>query len=146
MALLLTEKPELIDGSDPMEEIEFPEMDSDVLMSLLEESHCEEYYNEEEVNSLMESLEAEIRMANHGSCSFEGDVERNGSSEWAGIETVPSSPSDDMNWCVEDHFGEMSMDELVHFGNDFALNPYEFQTEEGYASLWQETYDTAIYN
>ncbi|GMJ10033.1 hypothetical protein HRI_004672500 [Hibiscus trionum] len=146
MALLLKENPESSDGSNAMEEIEIPEMDAAVLMSLLEESHCEEYYNEEQVNSLMESLEAEIRMANHGSCSFEGDVERDGSSGWAEMETVPSSPSDDMNWCVEDQFEEISMDELVQFGNDFALNPYEFPTEEGYASLWQETYDTAIYN
>ncbi|MBA0606248.1 hypothetical protein Godav_018751 [Gossypium davidsonii] len=60
---------------------------------------------------------------------------------------VPSSPSDDMNWYVEDHVQEMSMDGyLVQFGNDFPLNFYDIQTENGFTSLWQETYDTAIYN
>ncbi|GMJ05364.1 hypothetical protein HRI_004205600 [Hibiscus trionum] len=137
MALLLKEESGSIDGNNAMEEIEFPGMDASVLMSILEEmeSQCEEYCNEEQVNSLMESLEAEIRMANHGCCSFEGDVECNGSSEWAEMETVPSSPSDDMNWCVEDHFEEISMDELVQFGNEFALNCYDFPLENGYASL-----------
>ncbi|KAE8703349.1 Detected protein of unknown function [Hibiscus syriacus] len=147
MALLLKENPGLIDGSKAMEEIGIPEMNAAVLMSLLEESHCEEYYNEEQVNSLMESLEAEIRMANLGSCSIVGDVERNGSSEWSEMEMMPSSPSDDMNWCVDDQFEEISMDELVQFGNDFALNCYEIQSENSFsANLWQEIYDTAIYN
>ncbi|KAK8527565.1 hypothetical protein V6N13_085386 [Hibiscus sabdariffa] len=146
MAHLLKKEPGLIDGSNAMEEIEFSEMDAALLMSLLEESHCEEYYNEEQVHCLMESLEAEIRMANHGSCSIEGDVERDGCSEWAEMETVPSSPSDDMNWCVEDHFEEISMDDLVRFGNDFSLDCHEFPLENGYASLWQETYDTTTYN
>ncbi|KAE8703350.1 Detected protein of unknown function [Hibiscus syriacus] len=144
MALLLKENPGLIDGSNAMEEIGIPEMDASILMSLLEESHCEEYYNEEQINSFMESLEAGIRMAN---CSIEGDIERNGSSEWSEMEMVPSSLSDDMNWCVDDQFEEISMDELVQFGNDFALNCYEIQTENGFSvNLWQETYDTAIYN
>ncbi|KAE8680053.1 Detected protein of unknown function [Hibiscus syriacus] len=144
MALLLKEKPGLMDGNNVMDDV--PEIDADLLVSLLEESQYEEYCNEEQVNSLMESLEAGIRMANHGSCSSEGDIELNGSSEWAEMETVPSSPSDDMNWCVEDHFEEISMVELVQFGNDFALNCYEFPLENGHASLWQETYDTSIYN
>ncbi|KAE8703352.1 Detected protein of unknown function [Hibiscus syriacus] len=147
MALLLKENPGLIDGSNAMEEIGIPEMDAAVLMSLFEESHCEEYYNEEQINSFMESLEAEIRMANRGSCSIEGVIERNGSSAWSEMEMVPSSPSDDMNWCVDDHFEEISMDELVQFGNDFALNCYEIQSENGFsANLWQETHDTATYN
>ncbi|KAL4312975.1 hypothetical protein GQ457_01G013560 [Hibiscus cannabinus] len=117
------------------EEIQIPKMDASILMSLLEESHCEEYYNEEEVNSLMESLEAEIRMANPAPCTtIEGDTE---SFEWAEMETAPSSPSDDMNWYLE----EMPMDELVRFGNDFAENCYGIHLE---SSLWQETYDTAM--
>ncbi|KAE8713001.1 Detected protein of unknown function [Hibiscus syriacus] len=129
-----------------MEEVEIPEIDADLLMSLLEESQYEGYCDEEQVNSLMESLEEEIRMANHGSCSPEGDVEPNSSSGWAEMKMVPSSPDDDMNWCVEDHFEEISMDELVQFGDDFALNCCEFALENGHASLWQDTYDTAIYN
>ncbi|GMJ05365.1 hypothetical protein HRI_004205700 [Hibiscus trionum] len=144
MALTLKEKPALIDGSNAIEGIETPGTDAALLMSILEEmeSQCEEYCNEEQVNSLMESLEAEIRMANHGSCSsIEGDVEHNGSFEWAEMETVPSSPSDDMNWLVEDHVEEMEMDGyLVQFEN-------EIQSENGFsANLWQETYDAAIYN
>ncbi|KAK8527566.1 hypothetical protein V6N13_085387 [Hibiscus sabdariffa] len=151
MALTLKEKPVLINGSNAVEEIQTPEFDAAVLMSILEEmeSQCEDQYcNEEQVNSLMESLEAEIRMANHGSCSIEGDIEHTGSFEWAEMETAPSSPSDDMNWYVEDHVDEMAMDGyLVQFGNDFPLTCYEIPSENGFsANLWQETYDTATYN
>ncbi|KAB2043726.1 hypothetical protein ES319_D01G038200v1 [Gossypium barbadense] len=147
MALILTENPGLINGCNGVEEIEVPEIDADLLMSLLEESQCEEYCNEEQVNSLMESLEAEIRMVNAGSCSIEGVIGSNDCFEWSEMEMVPSSPSDDMNWYVEDHVQEMSMDGyLIQFGNDFPLNFYDIQTENGFTSLWQETYDTAIYN
>ncbi|XVE63258.1 hypothetical protein DITRI_Ditri07aG0005600 [Diplodiscus trichospermus] len=76
------------------------------LMSLLEESYSEEYCNEERVNSLMESLEAEIRMTNvDGLCTIEGDRESKegfDGFEWTEMEMVPSSPSDDMNCYVED--------------------------------------------
>ncbi|MBA0637322.1 hypothetical protein Godav_025823 [Gossypium davidsonii] len=147
MALMLTENPGLINRSNGVEEIGVPEIDAGLLMSLLEESQCEEYCNEEQVTSLMESLEAEIRMVNAGSCSIEGDIGSNNYFEWSETEMVPSSPSDDMNWYVEDHVQEMSMDGyLVQFGNDFPLNCYESQLENGFTSLWQETYDTAIYN
>ncbi|TYI96033.1 hypothetical protein E1A91_D01G040900v1 [Gossypium mustelinum] len=108
------------DGSDAMEEIEVPKMDTAILMSLLDESHCED---------------------------VEGDIESNDCFEWTEMETVPSSPSDDMNWYVEDHVEGISMDELVQFGNDFAFNCYKIPFENGCASsLWQETYDTSIYN
>ncbi|GMJ10031.1 hypothetical protein HRI_004672300 [Hibiscus trionum] len=147
MALVSKEKPGLIEESDPMEEVlDVPEIDAALLMSLLEESQCEEYCNEEQVNSLMESLEAEIRMAGGGSCSVEGDMESNNWFEWSEMETVASSPSDDMNWYVEDHIEEMAMDGyLVQFANEFPLNCYEVQSENGF-SLWQETYDTALFN
>ncbi|TYI96031.1 hypothetical protein E1A91_D01G040700v1 [Gossypium mustelinum] len=147
MARILTENPGLINGSNGVEEIEIPEIDAGLLMSLLEESQCEEYCNEEQVNSLMESLEAEIRMVNAGSCSIEGDIGSNDYLEWSEMEMVPSSPSDGMNWYVEDHVEDMSMDGyFVQFGNDFPLNCYEIQPENGFTSLWQETYDTVIYN
>nr|KJB12849.1 hypothetical protein B456_002G040700 [Gossypium raimondii] len=147
MANILTENPGLINGSNGVEEIEIPEIDAGLLMSLLEESQCEEYCNEEQVNSLMESLEAEIRMVNAGSCSIEGDIGSNDYLEWSEMEMVPSSPSDGMNWYVEDHVEDMSMDGyFVQFGNDFPLNCYEIQPENGFTSQWQETYDTVIYN
>ncbi|GMJ10034.1 hypothetical protein HRI_004672600 [Hibiscus trionum] len=140
MDLVLKERPGLIDGSDAVEEIEAPGIDAVLLMSMLEESQCEEYYNEEQVNSFMESLEAEIRMAGPGSCSMEGDIESNDCFEWSELEMVPSSPSDDMNWYVVDHVEEMAMDDyLVQFGNDFPLNCYEIQSENGFSDLWQET-------
>ncbi|XVF79270.1 hypothetical protein PTKIN_Ptkin14bG0208000 [Pterospermum kingtungense] len=152
MALLL-ENPGLIDGSNIMEEeIGVPKFDAALLMSLLEESPCEEYCNEEQVNRLMESLEAEIRMqANHGSCnSISGDVEHNNGFdcfEWTDeIEMVPSSPSDDMNWYVENHVEEILMDDLVEFGDDFPQNYYEIPLELGNSSIWQEINDTAAYN
>ncbi|XVF79264.1 hypothetical protein PTKIN_Ptkin14bG0207400 [Pterospermum kingtungense] len=152
MALFLKENPGLIDSNVMEEEIEVPEFDAAILMSLLEESHGDEYCNEEQVNRLMESLEAEIRtQANHGSCnSFSGDVEHNNGFdcfEWTDeIEMVPLSLSDDMNWYVENHVEEISMDDLVEFGDDFPQNYYEIPLELGNSSLWQEIYDTAIYN
>ncbi|XVF79262.1 hypothetical protein PTKIN_Ptkin14bG0207200 [Pterospermum kingtungense] len=152
MTLLLKENPGLIDDKIMEEEIEVPEIDAAILMSLLEESHCEEYCNEEQVNRLMESLEAEIRMqANHGSCnSISGDVEHNNgfdSFEWTDeIEMVPSSPRDDINWYVDNHLEEILMDDLVEFGDDFPQNYYEIPLEHGDSSIWQEIYDTAAYN
>ncbi|KAK5844259.1 hypothetical protein PVK06_000395 [Gossypium arboreum] len=147
MALILTENPGLINGSNGVEEIKIPEIDAGLLISLLEESQCEEYCNEEQVTSLMESLEAEIRIVNAGSCSIEGDIGSSDCFEWSEMEMVPSSPSDNMNWYVEDHAEDMSMDGyFVQFGNDFPLNCYEIQPENGFTSLWQETYDTIIYN
>ncbi|XVF79233.1 hypothetical protein PTKIN_Ptkin14bG0204200 [Pterospermum kingtungense] len=127
MALLLKEKQGLIDGSNVMEEeIQVPEIDAALLiMSLLEESHCEEYCNQEQLNSLMESLEAEIRMqANHGSCNdynsgYMDSVDGFDCLEWTEMDLVPSSPSDDMNRYAENHVEEISMEDLVEFGNDF---------------------------
>ncbi|OMO74614.1 hypothetical protein CCACVL1_16573 [Corchorus capsularis] len=145
MALLLNQKPALIEGINGLEEIEFQEIDAVLLMSLLEESHCEEYCNEEQVNSLMESLEAEIRMANHDDSCNVADMESNDGFDcldWTDMETVPSSPSDDMNWYMEDHVEEM--DGLMEFGNEFPQNYYEVPLEHGY--LWQETYDAVICN
>lgn len=152
MALLLKEKPGLIHGNNIMEE-EFgaPKIDGALLMSLLEESHCE-YCNEEQLKSLMKSLEAEIRMqASHGSCdNVSLDNESNDGFdcfEWTDeMEMVSSSPSDDMNWCVENHVEEISMDDLLEFGDDFPQNYCEIPFEYGNSSLWQETYDTAICN
>ncbi|XWS27437.1 hypothetical protein CRYUN_Cryun26dG0115200 [Craigia yunnanensis] len=149
MALVLKEKQGLIDGSNIKEEIEVPEIDAALLISLLEESLSEEYCNDERVNSLMESLEAEIRMENHGLCNIEGDMESNDGFdcfEWTEMEMVPSSPSDDMNWYAEYHVEEISMDDLVEFGNDLPQDYYEVPLEHEYSSLWQETYDTPIYN
>ncbi|KAK8705346.1 hypothetical protein V6N13_048950 [Hibiscus sabdariffa] len=133
MALMLKEEPGLINGSNA---VEVPGVDTALLMSLLEESQCDDCCNEEQVSSWMECLEAEIRMG-----SVEG--EDIGNFEWSEMEMVPSSPSDDMKWYVEDHVEEMSMDGyLVQFGNDFPFNCYE----DGFTSLWKETNDTAIYN
>ncbi|KAL4273556.1 hypothetical protein GQ457_13G004990 [Hibiscus cannabinus] len=147
MALVLKENLGLIDGSNAMEETEAPVLDAALLMSLLEESQCEECCNEEQVIRLMESLEAEIRMESAGPCGVEGDMESNDGFEWSEIKMAASSPSDDMNWYVEDHVEEMAMDGyLVQFGNDFPLNCYEIQTENAFTSLWQETYGTAMYN
>ncbi|MFQ6659215.1 hypothetical protein Gotur_028202 [Gossypium turneri] len=121
MALLFEEKPELIDGSNAMEETEVPEIYTGLLMSLLEESQCDEYCNEEQINSLMESLEAEIRIASDCSCSTEGGIGSNDCFEWSEMEMVPSSPSDDMNWYVEDHVQEMSMDGYLEVKGSITL-------------------------
>ncbi|KAL4272429.1 hypothetical protein GQ457_13G011190 [Hibiscus cannabinus] len=137
MALMLKEKPGLMNGSNA---VEVPGTDTALLMSLLEESQCDDCCNEEQLSSWMECLEAEIRMG-----SVEG--EDIGSFEWSEMEMememTLSSPNEDVKWYVEDHVEEMSMDGyLVQFGNDFPFNCYE----DVFTSLWQETYDTAIYN
>ncbi|XWS27436.1 hypothetical protein CRYUN_Cryun26dG0115100 [Craigia yunnanensis] len=65
MALMVQER-SIFDGL--LEEFEAPKIDASLLiMSLLEESYCEEF-NKEELNSVMRSLEEEIRvntLANH---------------------------------------------------------------------------------
>ncbi|XVF79260.1 hypothetical protein PTKIN_Ptkin14bG0207000 [Pterospermum kingtungense] len=135
------------------EEIEVPEIDAALLMSLLAESHCDEYCNEEQVNRLMESLEAEIRVqANHSSCDFNisGDKQSNDGFdcfEWTDeMEMVPSSPTDNTNWYSENHVEQISTDDLMALGDDFYQNYYEIPLEHVNSSQGQEMYDTAMYN
>ncbi|XVE52946.1 hypothetical protein DITRI_Ditri02bG0165000 [Diplodiscus trichospermus] len=155
MALMMQER-SAFDGL--IEEIKVSEIDGAILMSLLDESHCEEYFiDDEQLNSLMRSLEEEISVntiANHDHAIepeiiFEvnrdcGDFDCNFDYfEWTEVEMVPSSPSDDMTWYVEEMDQMMKfVDESSSLQNCYA---YNFPSEEHrYSSLWYETSDTAL--
>ncbi|OMO92652.1 hypothetical protein COLO4_17430 [Corchorus olitorius] len=122
-----------------MEEIEAPKIDGAFLMSLLEESNGEECFNDEELNIVIRSLEAEINantiMENHEFAMEPEFVCRDGGDlDWNEMEMVLSSQNDDMNLFVEDQIMEF-MDESSYSQNYFAVNvPLE---ENGYSSLWQ---------
>lgn len=102
----------ITNGDDGSNGVEISKFNSDLLISLLEESHGEEY-NDEQVNRAIESLEAEINAnmleAGHDLAmepEFLGDEDVQNclasmEFEWAEMEMVPSSPSDDMNWGMD---------------------------------------------
>ncbi|XP_050279665.1 uncharacterized protein LOC126720870 [Quercus robur] len=155
-------------GSD-IQGIEVSEIDSAILMSLLEESQGEER-DEDRLNSLIRSLEEEINsnamdsqnssmkpdfIVEDGQLCIVGNKEGHDCMvsqdqlEFGLIDMEPetSSPSDDMNWYMD--LCENEMDGIIEVGglSDYSHMYYGVSLEEqGYRSLWQETYDTVIYN
>ncbi|OMO74616.1 hypothetical protein CCACVL1_16575 [Corchorus capsularis] len=123
-----------------MEDIEAPKIDGAFLMSLLEETHGEECFNDEELNIVIRSLETEINantiMENHEFAmeSEFGCRDIGGDLDWNEMEMVLSSQNNDMNLFVEDQIMEF-MDESSYSQNYYGVNvPLE---ENGYSSLWQ---------
>lgn len=124
-----------------------------LLMSSLEETmQAEEYMcNNEELDNLIRTLEAEINphtdtKEEHCDLPVEPRLLVDGHDCWASIndldiewddmELMASSPSDDLNLCVDVDFGT---------DEDFQLC-YEVPLgDHGYSSVWLETHDTAIY-
>ncbi|XVF79272.1 hypothetical protein PTKIN_Ptkin14bG0208200 [Pterospermum kingtungense] len=99
-----------------MKEIEASKIDGVLLMSLLEESYCEEFISDEQLNSVMLSLEEEIsvRTIKNNDFSMESEIimEVNRDCrtlecdfdyfEWDEMEMVPSLPSNCTSWYVEE--------------------------------------------
>ncbi|KAA8526708.1 hypothetical protein F0562_009063 [Nyssa sinensis] len=148
-----------INGNGDSDKFEVTEIDSAILMSLLEESQGEEC-DDERLKSVIRSLEAEIdptMMDGHDSlvelgwgtanmdgcqlsvggqvdgqdCLTSHDLDFN----WMELDTVPSSPGDEMtNWYVEPCGDEM--DGVIEFGSvrDYSHMYYGIPLDEnGYA-------------
>ncbi|RDX71764.1 hypothetical protein CR513_48840, partial [Mucuna pruriens] len=84
--------------------IEFSEANNVLLMSLLDETHEEEYYGDDRLVSMMQSLEAEISDTEMGQMYEIGYVDDqdcstsdNGSDHWDDMELISSLPFDEMN-------------------------------------------------
>ncbi|GKV04173.1 hypothetical protein SLEP1_g16368 [Rubroshorea leprosula] len=117
-----------------------------LLMSLLEEPNSDEFYDDEELNKLMQSLQAEINVnemaeSSHGLTSMEhaqttasdqrkedevlmADFECFGWTLDDDMKQGPSLPNDDMNWYMEDQIEEM--DCMVEFREDCSDQTYYF--------------------
>ncbi|XP_044504285.1 uncharacterized protein LOC123224635 [Mangifera indica] len=147
MASLVSETWAIVNGEDDSNGVEVSKFNDALLLSLLEESNGEEY-NDEQVNRVIQSLEAEINAnmleASHD-LAMEPDVQNCLASmefEWAEMELLPSSPSDGMNWCIDQSENELNF--LVENGDVsdypqlYNIVPLE---EHSFCSLWQETYD-----
>lgn len=140
------------------EEVEYNGIDA-LKISLLEESLAVlEDHNDEQLNRVIKSLEAEInpRIVLEGSA--EGDQDNDQSFDgghvyvhdclesdfqWAYMEHVPSSPSDDMNWYMEVEgveFGGMNT-----YGHDEMCYGISLE-DQYYSSLWHENNETLMYN
>ncbi|XAR68208.1 hypothetical protein NMG60_11003259 [Bertholletia excelsa] len=160
MASSLPENWGLINGEIGFDKLEVQEIDSALLMSLLEESHAEEC-DDERLSTVMRSLEAEIDPKMIHGHEFAGDPTSDGCQlsdfkqvdgqdwpvshdlefNWMEIDMVPSSPSDDvarwyMGACGDDMQGFIEFDaasQLYHGA------PPEEHTYS-YGSLWQETH------
>ncbi|KAJ0046270.1 hypothetical protein Pint_04914 [Pistacia integerrima] len=145
MASMVAETWAIINGEDDSNGVEISKFNNALLMSLLEESYGEEY-NDEQVNRVIQSLEAEIN------ANIDDEDGQNSSAsmefEWAEMEPVPSSPSYDMNWFV-DHC-ENELDLMVEYGDvgDYNSQIYSVVSSEEncFSSLWHETYEPVAYS
>lgn len=174
-SLLLPESYACINGDDGLEGFKASEIHGALLMSFLEELQDEER-DDERLNSVIQSLEAEINSSrttvdesqvmsdgedSDRSCSFGHLYDRDCSIAEleigvADMEAVPncSPPSDDMNWYMESYGDEMHS--IINGGfaevNDYSHNVYygvaqDLEAQGGYSSLWQETtYDSMMYD
>ncbi|KAI6690252.1 hypothetical protein NL676_027080 [Syzygium grande] len=139
---------------------------NDILLSLLEELPKGEERDDEQLNDVIRSLEAEINLDMVDSHDLVGELEFTGDSfeehgrrcttgnstepfdfDWIDMEMAPSSPSDDMNWYMDQYEDDEMMNNMVEFGviSDYSQIYYGVPLEEqGYGSLWQDTYDEMI--
>ncbi|ESR55522.1 hypothetical protein KPL70_007187 [Citrus sinensis] len=144
--------------SDYSNGVEISKFDTALLMSLLEESNGEEY-NDEQVNKVIQSLEAEIYYEQHMLESQDLAMEpelllsdkEDGQNYLAStefdMEQLPCSPSYDMNWSNMDQCGGLDLDEFVEY--EFVSDGYsqiynivsDTDQEHGFSSLWHETCD-----
>ncbi|KAJ0102810.1 hypothetical protein Patl1_05025 [Pistacia atlantica] len=142
MASMVAETWAYINGEDDSNGVEVWKFNDALLMSLLEEPHGEEY-NNEQVNKVIQSLEAEPEFLNVGDNEDGENCLSSMEFEWEEMELVPSSPSDDMNWCMDQY--ENELDFMVDYGHvsDYSqiCNVVSFE-EQSFCSLWHETYDT----
>ncbi|RDY03798.1 hypothetical protein CR513_12575, partial [Mucuna pruriens] len=106
--------------------IEFSEANNVLLMSLLDETHEEEYYGDDRLVSMMQSLEAEISDTEMGQIYEIGHVDDqdcstsdSGSDHWVDMELISSLPFDEMNaWipCGDEMMEHAAME--YEAGND----------------------------
>ncbi|KAJ0046273.1 hypothetical protein Pint_04913 [Pistacia integerrima] len=142
MASMVAETWAYINGEDDSNGVEVGKFNDALLMSLLEEPHGEEY-NNEQVNKVIQSLEAEPEFLNVGDNEDGENCLSSMEFEWEEMELVPSSPSDDMNWCMDQY--ENELDFMVDYGHvsDYSqIYNVVSSEEQSFCSLWHETYDT----
>ncbi|KAF9588744.1 hypothetical protein IFM89_015181 [Coptis chinensis] len=138
------------------EGMEISELDGELMMALLEESHIEEA-EDERLGSVIRSLEAEINQPKGIHESFEYPIaDFHSSFDWIDIEMASTSNDDDIGkWYT--YSIENDILDMTEFGdnNDMALLSQTFGNIEDYSqlyygdehvfgSLWQGTYDPAM--
>ncbi|CAJ1957844.1 unnamed protein product [Sphenostylis stenocarpa] len=125
--------------------MEFSEADNVLLMSLMEETQEEEYYGDERLVSMIQSLEAEISDTEMGQIYEMGHVDDQYCStsdtdpdNWVDMELISSLPFDEMNaWmpCVDEMMEHAAMeDEAANDINDFQFC-YEAFLEQQYREI-----------
>ncbi|GFZ07605.1 hypothetical protein Acr_19g0005420 [Actinidia rufa] len=160
MAASVPENWACINGDDDeFDQFKVNEIDSDLLMSLLEELHGEEC-DDERLTSMIRSLEAEINpivmdghdlpMHNSDSCQPSDAAQVDGQDcsmahdldlHWMHVEMAPASPSDEMtNWYM-DPCGDEFDGVRDHSQNLYGVVHLE---ELSYGSLWQETHTSVM--
>ncbi|KAL7186100.1 hypothetical protein ACSBR2_027956 [Camellia fascicularis] len=174
---VVTENWASINGdADEFEKFEIPEIDSALLMSLLEESQADQDCDDddERLMTVIRSLEAEIDPDVMDGHDLDMDIEWDSNLEggrstgqveaqdwptsksdqlafnWMeDVEMGPSSPSDDMAiWYMEEPYG-VEMDGVIEVGGvgDYSHIYFGVPLEEhAYGSLWQETHASVMYD
>ncbi|KAI3457535.1 hypothetical protein Pfo_014198 [Paulownia fortunei] len=162
MASMVAENWEYMNGHDDSENIEFSQINHNLLMSLLDETQIDDC-DDERLKNVIRSLEAEIDSDGHyafDNATWESDLvdcqssndESNGQDRsmpnddldlhWMDMETMPTSPSDGMGSWYMDHHGQGMVGGVTEFGWVKNYSPLCSVTpveEQDYGSLWHET-------
>lgn len=149
-------------------DVEVLEIDTAVLMSLLEDSLADDQ-EYDRLNDVIRSLEAEIHqdtadghdLRTHTRVIRDGDenpgidnTERPGSRDWSDssgdfswtdMDTVTSFLGEGMNWYMEELGDGMNCEAEFRYFGDYYCCPQVYSMEEAtYESLWQETSDVKM--
>ncbi|KAK7335033.1 hypothetical protein VNO80_26803 [Phaseolus coccineus] len=118
--------------------MEFSEANNVLLMSLMEETLEEEYYGDDRLVSMIQSLEAEISDTEIGQIYEMEDLDTSVSEpdHWVDMNIISSLPFDEMNaWipCGEEMMEHASMEyEAANYIDDFQLSYEIFLKQQQY--------------
>ncbi|TKY49296.1 hypothetical protein E2542_SST26725 [Spatholobus suberectus] len=153
MASQVCETLAFINGDDGVRGVEALQINGALLMSLMEEPSPSDENDDDRLDSLIRSFEAEIsesKMGDHDTASTGSELMSNMEecatqswnmgeidgvecwASWVDMDLLPSSPFEDRSWCVDPCGDEFAMANNFSVCDGFALG------EHGYNSLWQD--------
>ncbi|KAI4323118.1 hypothetical protein L6164_022749 [Bauhinia variegata] len=164
MSTQVCENLAMINGDDEVKEMELFGINGDLLLSLMEESQDDESDDDDRLDSLIRSLEAEIsgtamedELASNGSQPQDGQSSwiigaiEDGQDYWAesscdldmecvDMDVMPSSPWDARSWCIDSYGGEMDGISDILYVNNLKMENGFAMGEQAYNSFWKESY------
>ncbi|KAK7324444.1 hypothetical protein VNO77_28000 [Canavalia gladiata] len=163
MASQVCETLAFINGDDGVRGMEVLQINGALLMSLMDESSPSDESDDDRLDSLIRSFEAEIsgsKMGDHDSTSIGSELMNNmeeegtnqswnmgefdgqeywvsssefGVEKWVDMDLMPSSPFEDRSWCIDS-----CQDERDGMVNSLKVYDGLYMGEHGYNSFWQD--------